>query len=323
MRRTVAAIWPAAGGGVGEGALAGAPSRDTRRCAALVHRHARTFSLASRWLPLAKRRGAYALYATCRVADDLVDEATDRATARFNLNRFSRRLELALAGTPDDAVLREMQWAMRAFGIPRHALTALVSSVALDLETTTYDTWAQLEHYCQGVASTVAEMCTHVFGLASTPNASVSREHWDEALVYARTLGVAMQLTNILRDVGEDARRGRCYLPSEDLRRFELSREHVLAAPAPLARDPRWHRLMAFEIARARALYAAAQPGLSLLASDARQCATMCAYGYAAILDAIERNGFDTLTRRARPHVLARLAVLWTASRDARREVCS
>src|SRR5690606_1019222 len=107
------------------------------------------------------------------------------------------------------------------------------------------------------------------------------------------TLGVAMQLTNILRDVGEDARRGRCYLPDEDLAMFGLTRDEVLQDP-DLASDERWRPFMAFEIGRARALYQAATPGIWLLAPDAQRCASACARGYASILSAIERLDYDT-----------------------------
>jgi phytoene synthase len=148
-------------------------------------------------------------------------------------------------------------------------------------------------------------MCTHVFGVTGGP---ATRER---ALRYARTLGIAMQLTNILRDVGEDAARGRCYLPEEDLATFGLTRDDVLASGTVLARDPRWRALMTFEIRRARALYDAAIPGIALLAPDAQRCASACARGYAGILGAIEANGYDTVSARARLGHWARVGVLW------------
>ena len=122
-----------------------------------------------------------------------------------------------------------------------------------------------------------------------------------------------MQLTNILRDVGEDAANGRCYLPGNDLAAFGLTRADVLGAR--VGTKPEWRALMQFEIARARALYAAAMPGIALLSSDARRCATACAIGYAGILDAIEDLGYDTFRSRARLSGVARAAVLWQAWR--------
>jgi phytoene synthase len=128
-----------------------------------------------------------------------------------------------------------------------------------------------------------------------------------------------MQLTNILRDVGEDARRGRCYLPEEDLAAFGLTPDAVLRGSAQggpsLARDERWRPFMAFAVGRARSLYEAASPGLALLSPDARRCATACASGYAGILGAIERIGYDTVSQRASLGTAARGAVLWRAWR--------
>jgi phytoene synthase len=150
-------------------------------------------------------------------------------------------------------------------------------------------------------------MCTYVFGV--TGGDEVRRR----ALTHARILGVAMQLTNILRDVGEDARKGRCYLPDEDLAQFQLTREDVLRGLRPA--DPRWRALMAFEIARARSLYASAMRGIALLAPDSQRCATACAVGYSGILGAIEAIGYDTFATRARLGLGARAAVAWSVWR--------
>jgi phytoene synthase len=124
-----------------------------------------------------------------------------------------------------------------------------------------------------------------------------------------------MQLTNILRDVGEDAQRGRCYLPAEDMARFGLTPQDVLTRGPELARDAGWAPLMAYEVSRARALYAAAVPGIALLDGDAQRCAAACAYGYAGILTAIEAQQYDTISTRARIGRLARVGILWNAWR--------
>jgi phytoene synthase len=128
-----------------------------------------------------------------------------------------------------------------------------------------------------------------------------------------------MQLTNILRDVGEDAERGRCYLPDDDLAAFGLTRSDVLARDPSLARDERWRPMMAYLIGRARSLYEAAAPGIALLSADSRRCATACSIGYAAILGAIEAQGYDTLSRRARVSKTTRMGILWHAWRDGAR----
>ena len=293
-------------------------AHDARHCARIVRTHARTFALASHFLPPHKRRAAYALYAFCRVADDIVDECDahrDDAAAATALAAYRRRLDDALDGRADDPIFRELAGVVHEHEVPRPVLHELLDGVARDLVPARYASWSALGHYCEGVASTVGEMCAYVFGLAAGPLRTAPVHARDAALCHARTLGVAMQLTNILRDVGEDARRGRCYLPEEELRAVGLDGGAVLAAAAEarpaLARDRRWQELMRFQVARARSLYEAAEPGIGLLAPDARRCATACATGYAAILDAIEARGHDTLTARATVPTLARAGILW------------
>lgn len=287
-----------------------APDADMRECEQITHAHARTFSLASKLLPSEKRRAAYALYAFCRIADDLVDQShvgNGRALAT-QLHEYRRHLQLALDGQPTGAVFREVARVVRTYAVSSAPLLELLDGVGRDLVPAAYATWADLEAYCQGVASSVGEMCTYVFGVPAGP---VAQQH---AIAYARTLGTAMQLTNILRDVGEDAQRGRCYLPTDDLARFGLTTREVLTNRS-LPRDPRWRRLMEFEITRARALYAEAVPGIALLASDSQRCATACATGYAGILTAIEAQEYDTISARARLGNLARVGILWNAWR--------
>jgi phytoene synthase len=283
---------------------------DARYCEQVTRDHARTFSLASRLLPTDKRRAAYALYAFCRIADDLVDQADHDNVAMLSaqLDDYQRQLDAALAGEPSGAIFREVAWVSRHYAVPADPLVELLQGVRRDLAHQDYATWADLERYCEGVASSVGEMCTYVFGVPGGPDAR------RVAIRYARTLGVAMQLTNILRDVGEDARRGRCYLPLEDLDRFGLTSAEVLTR-RDLSADPRWRPLMALEVDRARSLYAAAMPGIGLLAPDAQRCASACATGYAGILSAIEAQQYDTIRSRARLGRLARFGVLWDAWR--------
>lgn len=287
---------------------------DALECERITRAHARTFALASRLLPTAKRRAAYALYAFCRVADDLVDQAEQTSgngnieALRGQLDQYRRQLLAALEGQPSGPIFREIVRVTSDFHVPPAPLFELLDGVGRDLDTRQYTDWPALEAYCQGVASSVGEMCTHVFGVVGGPAASI------RAVQYARTLGVAMQLTNILRDVGEDARRGRCYLPAANLAQFNLSVDDVLRG-GTLARDPRWRAMMASEVCRARALYEAAMPGIALLAPDAQRCAAACATGYAGILAAIEAQAYDTISTRARIGRLARVGILWDAWR--------
>jgi len=220
------------------------------------------------------------------------------------LDGYRNQLRQALAGAPQGAVFREAAWAVHEFGVPERVLYELLDGVARDLEPVRYATWRELETYCNGVASTVGVMCTHIFG--------VTEARRDAALPFAETLGVAMQLTNVLRDVGKDARVGRCYLPSDELKSYGIDVAEIFENPE-LARDSRWCRFMTFEIARARKLYADAYPGIAMLEPDARRCAAACAIGYAAILDAIERIGYDSLSRRASVGPLDKVTTLWRA----------
>ncbi len=288
----------------------GSAVADAAECAVIVKTHARTFTLASYLLPAEKRRAAYALYAFCRIADDLVDRAKPGTEAQLEqqLTEYEHQLAAALHGRPSSAVFREVAWVTREYEVPADPLYELLAGVALDLRPTRYQTWRDLERYCEGVASSVGEMCTHVFGVPG------GNEVRTRAVRYARTLGVAMQLTNILRDIGEDAHRGRCYLPEEDLAMFGLTPRDVLNNQA-LSRDERWRPMMAFEVGRARALYEASVPGIALLSHDAHRCARACAVGYAGILGAIEAQRYDTLSSRARLGRMARMNVLWDAWR--------
>jgi len=281
-------------------------SADARHCEGLTRSHARTFYLASLMLPGNKRRGAYALYAFCRLADDLVDcppTTTTHSSQARQLERYRSLLEAALNGSPDGPIFRELVWAVSRFGLPVAALHELLDGVTTDLTHSRWDSWSELERYCQGVAGSVGEMCVGIFG--AVPG-DVPRE---AVVARARALGVAMQLTNILRDVGEDARRGRCYLPAEELARHQLTPDDILSGGVDPA-DARWQALMTQQVERARQWFAEARPGIASLEPDAQRCAHACAIGYARILGVIERNGYDSLHHRATLGWVERTAVL-------------
>jgi phytoene synthase len=263
-------------------------------CGNIVRRHARTFALASAFLPLNKRRATYALYAFCRLADDAVDRAgpAGRDAVRDSLTALRDQLDAALSGGPAGPVMHEAAWAIRRYGIPLAPVDELIAGVARDLDPTDYRDWPSLQAYCEGVASSVGELCTHVFGVMG------GDETRSRAIGCARTLGVAMQITNILRDVGEDAGNGRCYLPDDALCSAGLTREQVLLRDVDV-RSTAWRAMMRHFVARARALYREALPGIALLAPDSRRCAQACAVGYAAILEAIEEAEYDTVSMRA------------------------
>ena len=278
----------------------------------MVLEHARTFSLAGRLLPSVKRRAAFALYATCRRADDLVDvpERGHLFSARLRLGAFRSAAMAALSRPSDDPILRELSWAVREFGIHNGLLEELFDGISGDLETRSFADWPDLESYCEAVAGSVGAMTCAIFGAA----AETGSEQHGIVVSCARRLGVAMQLTNILRDVGEDARRGRCYLPADEMADHGLTREQVMAGDAIRAGE-RWSGFMSHQIARARELYRQAIPGIGLLVADARQCAYACAAGYARILDAIETAGYDTWSRRVSASRMTLIGVAWQSWR--------
>lgn len=285
-------------------ARAAIPRAAIAACRAVTERHARTFSLAAHLLPRAPRAAAYAVYAFCRRADDAVDAAPDASAAQAALACAAARLDRAFRGCGDplDLELQGLSWAVRRFPIPRGALEQLLEGMALDLVPLRLRTWAELHRYCVLAAGTVGRALAPALGAG--PEASDAAE----------ALGVAMQLTNILRDVREDLLRGRIYLADEELRRHRLSHEDLLAlpeaaqaglpAPAAGARAldrGRFRAFVAEQIDRARAWYARAEPGIRRIPSlRARLCVRAMGTIYGEILAELERRGADPLAGRAR-----------------------
>jgi phytoene synthase len=255
-------------------------------------------------LPEPKRNGIRALYAFCRTTDDLVDRPA--GDPGQGLSRWRDYLPSG-AATHEDLV--SIAWAdtCRRFSVPPRLAQQLIDGVARDLQSQRYPSFDALAHYCYGVASTVGLMSMHIIGYRSV-----------EAVPYAIKLGVALQLTNILRDVGEDCRLGRLYLPQDELTEFGLG-EDFFSHPEV---TPSWRELMRFQIARARRLYAEAWPGIRLLSPDGQFAIQAAAALYRGILDEIVRNDFDVFSRRAYVPAARRaklLAALWLSARATRR----
>lgn len=250
-------------------------------CAAITKQHSRTFYLASGLLPKEQRQAARALYAFCRVSDDLVDKETENQHQRI----LQWRQE-SLANHPPTYNLVALAWAdtRATFNIPRRYAEQLLDGVTSDLLHTRYETFSELAQYCYGVASTVGLMAMHIVGYEG-----------HKAIPYAIKLGVALQLTNILRDVQEDWENGRLYLPLEELRMFNLSEEDIARGTI----DHRWRAFMRFQIRRARQLYAEALPGVAMLGKSGRFAIAAAAELYRAILDDIEEHDYDVFSRRA------------------------
>ncbi len=244
-------------------------------CAEMTRYHSKTFYMASALLPYDKRRAVRALYAFCRVTDDLVDK-TDGADVMGLLNTWQIKVS---SHHPDGSDLVTLAWAdTRArYKIPVGYAEQLIQGVARDVRQQRYATFADLAEYSYGVASTVGLMAMHIVGFEG-----------EVAVPFAVKLGVALQLTNILRDVGEDWRAGRLYLPQDELAQFGLSEADI----ADEVNDKRWQAFMTFQIARNRQLYREAQSGIAMLNVDGRFAIAAAAGLYRAILDDIEgRNG--------------------------------
>jgi 15-cis-phytoene synthase len=268
-------------------------------CARVTAAYSRTFSLATSMLPPAKRRAVRALYAFCRTADNLVDE---QRVGTQVWSEFCEQVRApdAAAGKGDPSSQWEqvrLAWedTRIRFAIPQAYVEQFLAGVANDLQPLSIRTFDELALYSYGVASTVGLMSMHIIGFQGR-----------EAARYAVQLGVALQITNILRDVGEDYRKGRIYLPQEDLEAFGLTVDDL----AHGCGDERWWSFMIYQIARCRDLYAQARPGVALLHPEGRLAVTAAADLYQGILDDIEAHHYDVFTRRAHLSAAGKLARL-------------
>ncbi len=279
--------------------------RAYERCEHIARENSLTFHLASRLLPGEKRRAVHALYAFCRLSDDLVDRALSPDS--IALDEWRQRVRGSSAQETEPVLLA---WSdtRRRYRIPIRYAEQLIDGVARDLVQTRYETFDELAEYCYSVASTVGLMAMHIVGFAPT------------AVRDAVRLGVALQLTNILRDVGEDWRMGRLYLPLSDLRDYRLQEADIARGVV----DDRWRHFMGYQIGRARRLYAESMPGLVHLDADGRFAVAAAAELYRGILDSIEANDYDVFGRRAyvgKTSKLLKLPGIWWRARrvDGRR----
>ena len=254
-------------------------------------------------LPRAQREAIYACYAFCRIVADAVDLGQDRAAQRAELARWREEIARVYEGRAQHPAGQRLQVALRRFPIPRHALEEIIAGVEMDLDHPTYETWDALYPYCYRVASAVGLCCIEIFGYSDA-----------RAREYAVNLGVALQLTNILRDVQVDARNGRTYLPQADLRRFGVTTEDLAGGRY----TPQFVQLMTFEAGRAREYYQRAWSALP--PADARRlfAAEIMGRTYFALLHAIEARRFDVFGRRVTVPTARRVAIAlraWLGSR--------
>jgi 15-cis-phytoene synthase len=249
-----------------------------------------------------KRPHVHALYAFCRYADDIVDDLgpapTDvraKALADFG-DRFFTDLE---AGRSDDPVLKGVVHTVRAFAIPADCFERFLRSMTMDLTVSEYETYADLAGYMDGSAAVIGEM---MLPILEPDDAAAARPH-------ARALGDAFQLTNFLRDVGEDLDRGRIYLPRDELAAFGVDRDLLAWCRSTRRGDGRVRRALAYLVAHTRGTYRRAEPGIALLEPVSRACVGCAFRLYRSILDEIEAAGYDVLHRRVAVSNRRRVAV--------------
>ncbi len=248
------------------------------------------------FLPVAQRRAITALYAFCREVDDVVDESSDAGLARTRLGWWREELGRLFDGHPEHPVTRALQPHLGAFGIDRSRLNEIVDGMEMDLDQDRYVDFEGLRLYCHRVAGVVGTLSAGIFAGGGEP----CRD-------YAEALGIALQLTNVIRDVGDDARRGRIYLPIDDLRRFGVAAHEILAARSSDA----FVALMRFQAQRARAFYREAFAALPPPAVRAQRPGLIMAAIYAALLDEIEDDGFQVLRHRVALTPARKLWIAW------------
>ncbi len=280
--------------------------RSYEACRRINARHGRTYYLATLLLPRHKRPYVHALYGFARHADEIVDSFGGASPAQ-RAERLRRWGERFLRAGTDDPIIPAVHDTIARWSIPRAHFDAFLESMRMDLTVRTYPTYADLERYMHGSAA--------VIGLQMLPILEPQPGVEDIAAAYARDLGVAFQLSNFIRDVGEDLRRGRVYLPMEDLDAFGVTTDDLASG----AVDGRVRRLLAFQIARARSVYRAAAPGTRLLHPSSRACIETATTLYGAILDEVERAGYDILGRRVAVPLHRRASVAAVAALRARR----
>ena len=266
-------------------------------CREITADYAKTFYLATLLMPKDKQQAVWAIYAWCRRTDELVDGSTARFTTKETLEHWEKRLESVFAGNPQDDADAALVDTIARFPMDIQPFRDMIAGQFMDLSYNRYQTFDELKLYCYRVAGTVGLMSNAILGIGHDNDAVP----WDKEKSFhnpseeAIALGIAMQLTNILRDVGEDAQRGRIYLPLADLERFNYTEDDLLAGVV----DERWCRLMQFQIERARSYYDQAALGIRYLIPHSRWPVWSALMLYKGILQVIEKNHYDVFHKRA------------------------
>ncbi len=262
-------------------------------CRKISKEHAKTFYLASLFLPQKQQKPIFAIYALLRTVDDVVDTAEEKLAhgmiTREDISRmlesWKSKLKACYSGNVEhDPIMMAWHDTLKSYSIPIELPLDLMDGVAMDIEFKPFETFEELYVYCYKVAAVVGLMTSEIFGYSDK-----------QALQHAIELGIAMQLTNILRDVGEDVNRGRIYLPLEDLQRFNYSSEELMQK----SMNDNFIELMKFQIERARSYYRLSDKGIPMLERRSRFGVAISSINYGNILTAIEKNSYDVFSKRA------------------------
>ena len=248
------------------------------------------------FLPAPRRRAITALYAFCREVDDVVDESAEMQIAAAKLAWWRAEVANLYRGNPQHPVTRALAPFIGEYSLPQEHLDAIIDGMEMDLTQTRYLDWAALERYCHRVAGVVGLLAARIFGYRDA-----------RTLEYARDLGIAFQLTNIIRDVGEDARKNRIYLPMDELKRFGVPAADILNA----RETPQFNALMRFQDERARGWYDKALAALPAQDRRAQRPGLIMAAIYRALLDEIVRDDFRVLSRRTSLTPLRKFWIAW------------
>lgn len=290
--------------------------RAYRYCERVTKTHAKSFYFAAKFLPKSKRRAVYPIYAFCRHVDDEIDEIGDgdpheaiktienwQADMRRVYADAAANGETAAANSERQLVFAAWKDLLKTHRVPQNLPLELMQGVLMDTHVNRYATFDELYVYCYRVASTVGLMSSEILGYSD-----------ESALGYAEAMGIAMQLTNILRDIKEDAAIGRIYLPQEDLRRFGVSEQQISLGQV----NENFIQMMRFQIARARDFYQTGERGIALLEPDSRFTVLLASRIYSRILDEIERQNYDVFAQRAATtfsQKIFSLPKIWRAAR--------
>lgn len=275
------------------------------RCAEITRRSSSNFYYAFMLLPIERRRALYAVYAFCRYIDDIADDGGVASPAAL-LERWREELKRVYTGTVERPVSRALAANVRRFNIPQRYFEEVIDGVEMDLTRKRYETFDELRLYCRRVASAVGLICIEIFGYRNPATRT-----------YAERLGLAFQLTNILRDVREDSARDRIYLPHEDLERFGVTEDEILQS----AYTPAFHQLMEFEAERARNFYREAGAALHPEDRPAMIAAEGMRLIYSALLERIVKSGYRVFDGRlsvSTPRKLYLVGRAWAGTRLAR-----